>query len=171
MRYGIFTQKRHAEKLVNYLNHHTSIDYLISTCKSAPYEMDYDIGVCYGFPHLIDVSRFTSKVIFWYNYHPAPLPDYGDWGNYARGLHDLRSGKIQEWGVSLHVIDEGIDSGTVLRVLPVPLMSIPVDHQELGDIGHYYMFQLFKQTIEALEYEPLTKEELDDYVGKYVKGP
>lgn len=167
MRYGIFTKKRHAEKLVNYLNQYTSIDYLISTCKLGPYELDFDVGVCYGFPHLIDVSRFTST---WYNYHPAPLPEYRDWGNYARGLHDLKVGKIKDWGVSLHVIDEGIDSGTVLRVLTVPLMSIPVDNHELGDIGHYYLFQLFKQTVELLDCKPRTKKELDDYAKRYKKG-
>lgn len=157
MIYLILTSKRHATKIVNHLNHNTNIFYFISTDKNID-SFNYDIGVCYGYPHLI-AEKTLEKHIF-YNYHPAPLPVYGDWGNYARGLHDLQSGKLKKWGVSLHRIDKNIDKGEVLKVLDIDLMSIPVDIQELGDIGHYCLFQLFKQTIEALKFCPLNKEEL-----------
>lgn len=122
---------------------------MISTCKHGPETLTYDLGVCYGFPHLIKVELHPEP---FYNYHPAPLPGYGDWGNYQRGLHDLKNGVITEWGVSLHAIDDTIDGGTVLQTMPVPLHTIPVDIQELGDIAHYWLFQLFKDTIEALEF-------------------
>jgi len=158
---GIFTSTRHAVKLINFLNFHCSeIEYIVSTSQFGPQELEYDIGICYGFPWLIDEE--TLKKHAFYNFHPAPLPSHGDAGNYARGLHDLKTGKLKEWGVSLHVINHGIDSGEVLRMIHIPLMSIPVDSQELGDIGHYYLFQLFKQTMKALEKKPRTKEELDD---------
>lgn len=149
-------------KLINYMNlYEPEIHYIISTSKYAAKELEYDIGVCYGYDWLIDVNAPENKDRIHYNFHPAPLPEYKDWGNYARGLHDLKTGKIKEWGASLHCIDEGIDSGTVLRVMNVPLLSIPVDVSELGDAVHYYMFQLYRQTIRALQFKPKTKEELD----------
>lgn len=137
------------------------IKYIISTSKTAPQEFEYDIGVCYCYNFLIDVDAPENKDRIYYNFHPAPLPEYSDWGNYARGLHDLKIGKIKEWGASLHCIDEGIDSGTVLRVINVPLLSVPVDISELGDAVHYHMFQLYKKVIHALQFKPKTKEELD----------
>lgn len=160
MIFGIFTSTRHAVKLINFLNYcRPDIEYIVSTSHFGPQELNYDVGICYGFKWLIDEE--TLKHHDFYNFHPAPLPSHGDVGNYARGLHDLRIGKLKDWGVSLHVIDRGVDSGPVLRVFNIPLMSIPVEAQELGDIGHYYLFQLFKQTISALEKKPKTKEELD----------
>jgi len=160
MRYGIFTSPRHAVKLINYLNYYQpGLEYIISTDRYGPYELDYDIGVCYGFKWLI-ADELLKKHDF-YNFHPAPLPSHGDAGNYARGLHDLKNGRLKEWGVSLHRIDHGVDSGTVLQTISIPLASIPVDAQELGDIGHYWLFQLFKKTIHALQFKPKIKEELD----------
>lgn len=154
------TSKQHAVKLINFLNQYTpEIKYVVGTSQYGPKEFSFDIGVCYSYSWLIDEETLEDKP--WYCFHPGPLPTYGDWGNYARGLHDLKRGKLKEWGVSLFVVDKGIDSGTVLRVLNIPLMSVPVEAQELGDIGHYYLFQLFKQTIRALAFAPKTKEELD----------
>lgn len=156
----LMTSKQHATKLVSYLNQKVTF-YVISTSKYLPYNHPRDdIGVCYGYPYLINKEELSKRT--WYNYHPAPLPEYGDWGNYARGLYDLQKGKLKNWGVSLHLIDKSVDTGKVLRVLDIPLMSIPCDIQELGDIGHYYLFQLFKQTIHALRLEPKTKKELDE---------
>lgn len=170
------TSKQHASKLVNYLNAHESEcgGYFICTSKFIPDYMIWSssIGVCYSYPWLINEGGYP-KHITWYNFHPAPLlskphqppfdaQPYGDWGNYSRGLWDLKEGRLKEWGVSLHLIDKGIDVGTVLREMKVPLMSIPDDIQELGDIGHYYCFQLFKKVIAVLHrHIPRTKEELD----------
>lgn len=159
----LMTKQQHATKLVNYLNHTGYLGYTISTSEEIPYcgLLGGHIGVSYCYPHLIKKEELSKMT--WYNYHAAPLPRYGDWGNYARGLHDLQVSQDKElrWGVSLHIIDPGIDSGPILRCLDVPLLSKPCDIQELGDITHYYLFQLFKQTIHALKKEPKTKEELD----------
>jgi methionyl-tRNA formyltransferase len=162
MRYGIFTNKRHATKLINYINICSDIGYIISTDKYGPRELQYDIGICYCFQHLIDEESLKEHVC--YNYHPAPLSNkgstsYGDWGNYARGLKDIADGKLHNWGVSLHLIEKNIDRGAVLTVLNFPLRSIPVDISELGDISHYFLFQLFKETIDLLQFKPKTEEE------------
>ena len=37
MKYGIFTKPIHVEKIVNYLNQYTDMDYIISTVKAEIY--------------------------------------------------------------------------------------------------------------------------------------
>lgn len=166
MTFGIFTQKQHATKIVNFMNiTDADNEYIISTDQYGPETYDYDIGICYCFPHLINVDDAKHKHCTYYNYHPAPLSNkclsYGDWGNYARGMYDLMTGTLSEWGVSLHVVTNKIDDGPILRVLKVPLRSVPIDISEIADISHYYLFQLFKNTILKLRSRPMTKQELD----------
>jgi len=170
MIYGIFTKPQHVEKIVNFLNQRTDIDYIISTNKYEPLAYDFDIGISYCFPWVID-SRFDRNGIKlletkdWYNYHPAPLPLYKDWGNYQKGIKS----KVEEWGVSLHRMTEHVDEGPVLKIKYFKLETLPVNTQELGDISHYYLFQLFKETIELLEGCPKTMDglkELEKHRGK-----
>jgi len=159
MKFGIFTKPQHVEKIVNFLNENTDLHYIISTNRYEPLAYDFDIGVSYCFPWVID-SRYNDGMLLenkdWYNYHPAPLPFYGGWGNYQKGI---KAG-IKEWGVSLHRMTEHVDEGPVLKVKYFKLDSPPVNTQELGDISHYHLFQLFKETIKLLEHCPKTDEEL-----------
>lgn len=160
MKYGIFTKPQHVEKIVNFLNESTDIYYIISTNKYEPLAYDFDIGISYCFPWIID-SRYDAGMLLetkdWYNYHPAPLPEYKNWGNYQKGI---KAG-VEAWGVSLHRMTKHVDEGPVLKVKYFKLNSIPSNTQELGDISHYHLFQLFKETIELLEDCPKTKKELD----------
>lgn len=55
----------------------------------------------------IDGPRFGCV-----NLHPAPLPDYGGLGGYNFAiLH-----KLAEWGVTSHYVDDGFDTGPIIRV-------------------------------------------------------
>ena len=141
MKYGIFTKPIHVEKLANHLNQHPDIDYIISTSKEEIYAYDFDIGISYCFPYIVDVN---SKP--WYNYHPAPLPKYPGLMNYAQPIHD----KVKEFGVTLHRMTMEVDKGEIIATKLFPLPSIPCSTNELGNIAHYYLFQLFKETIEGL---------------------
>jgi methionyl-tRNA formyltransferase len=161
MKYGIFTKEQHVEKIVNHLNLNTDIKYIISTNRWEPSAFDFDIGVSYCFPWLIDLKAPENKNRIWYNYHPSPLPEFGDWGHWVRGLKRIKETGELLWGVSLALIDEGIDTGPELKTRWFHLDTIPVNTQELADITHYYLFQLFKQTIVCLRDKPVTKEQMD----------
>ena len=163
MRYGIFTKKQHVEKLVNFLNENTELHYIISTNKWEPLAYDFDIGISYCFPWIID-SRYDNNKLLeskdWYNYHPAPLPYYGGLKSYQKGITD----RVKEWSVTLHRMIERVDEGTILATKCFKLDSVPINIQELGDISHYYLFQLFKETIEMLKHCPKTEKDFKECV-------
>ena len=138
MKYGIFTKPIHVEKLVNYLNQYTKLDYVISTNKYELNQFDFDIGVSYCFPHVIDVRDKS-----WYNYHPAPLPKYKGMTCYSDAIRD----KVTEYGVTLHRMTNKVDNGKIIRIDRFTLDNIPTSTNELGCITHYFLFQLFKETI------------------------
>ena len=157
-KYGIFTKPQHVEKLVNYLNQYTDIDYVISTNKYELVSLNFDIGISYCFPYIIDLNDEYNKNRIWYNYHPAPLPRYGDLGNYQKGIKE----KVEWWGVSLHLMVKKVDAGPVFQIDYFKLKEVPINTQELGDISHYYLFQLFKGTINLLKGCPKNKKEFDE---------
>lgn len=146
MKYGIFTKPIHVEKIVNYLNQNTNLDYIISTNKYELYMYDFDIGISYCFPSLVDVNYPIPNKRIWYNYHPAPLPEYEGANNYSDAIRD----GVWKYAVTLHRMTMNLDRGEIIKRIDFPLQSIPVSTNELGSIAHYYLFQLFKETIESL---------------------
>ena len=159
MKYGILTKPIHVEKIVNYLNQHTDLHYVITTNKEEIYAYDFDIGVSYSYARIIDIDDEVNKKRVWYNYHPAPLPDYPGLMNYACPIRD----KVTEFGVSLHIMTMVADKGPLLKVRRFSLDDAPINSNELGNITHYHLFQLFKETIKVLQYKPKTKNELEIY--------
>jgi len=144
MRYGIFTKPIHVEKIVNFLNQHTNVDYIISTEKQEIDAYYYDVGISYCWPYKVKVGDKP-----WFNYHPAPLPEYPGLTNYAKPIAD----GVTSFGVTLHRMTDEIDKGPIIRRLDFPLLSPPTSTNELGTITHYYLYQLFKSTIRYLEAE------------------
>jgi len=143
--YGIFTKSIHVEKLISYLNT-IKIDYLISTKKDEVYSSNFNIGVSYCFPWIVDVDYPNKDERRWFNYHPAPLPEYPGPTNYV----DAMRNQVMSFGVTLHQMTQEVDRGEIIKQLHFPLRSVPVHTSELGVICHYYLFQLFKETIEKL---------------------
>jgi hypothetical protein len=44
-------------------------------------------------------------------------------------------------------MDENYDTGPIIRIKEIELHEPPTSPQELGAISHYFLFQLFKETI------------------------
>ena len=142
MIYGIFTKGVHVEKLSSYLGK-LDVDFVISTRKDNMYREDFDVGISYCYPFIVDVDRDKRP---WFNYHPAPLPEYPSVSCIVSALND----KVVEYGVTLHRMTNVVDRGRIVERLMFSLYSVPVDANELGSIAHYYLFQLFKKTIGKL---------------------
>ena len=148
LKYGIFTKPIHVEKLVNFLNQHTIVDYIISTDKRELYNCyNFDIGISYSFDYIIDIDKTSTEL--WYNYHPALLPFFRGNDVYSLAV----SQQVKKWGVTLHRMTMEIDKGEIIKTKEFDLVSPPVSTNEIGSIAHYYLFQLFKETIEKL-WEP-----------------
>ena len=86
------------------------------------------------------------------NFHPAPLPEYRGWGTYSAAVLEDRA----QWGASAHFVDDGFDTGPLIRVkyfdvdcrretaLSLQLRTQPV------------LFNLFREVLDlALSGEPI----------------
>ena len=74
---------------------------------------------------ILDV--YNGRII---NIHPALLPKYGGQGMYGIHVHRavLAAGETES-GCTVHLVDQGIDSGTILLQRKVPVL--PIDSPEL----------------------------------------
>jgi methionyl-tRNA formyltransferase len=77
------------------------------------------------------------------NYHPAPLPQYGG----PTELEEAIKNNEIHWGVTVHYMDKNYDTGPIIKVKRFDLHEPPTSPQELGPVSHYFLFQLFKETI------------------------
>lgn len=68
-----------------------------------------------GFLWLIPTSlldKFPNRII---NIHPALLPKFGGKGMYGMKIHEsVRASNERESGITIHVVDEKYDEGTIL---------------------------------------------------------
>ena len=149
MKIGIFTKPIHIEKIVNFLNQKTDLDYIISTRRDDLHTYDFDVGISYCFPYIVDIEYPIRDKRKWFNYHPALLPEYPGINCLSDAIHD----KIKHFGVTLHRMTAKVDGGDNIAIKTFDLASVPISVNELGCIAHYYLFQLFKETIGSLKDE------------------
>jgi phosphoribosylglycinamide formyltransferase-1 len=76
-----------------------------------------ELVVCAGYMHLLEAAflgRFPGRVV---NVHPAPLPAFPG----AHPLEDVLAAGAREAAATVHYVDEGIDTGSVIASEPVPV--------------------------------------------------
>jgi phosphoribosylglycinamide formyltransferase 1 len=74
-----------------------------------------ELVVCAGYMHLLTsafLERFPERVV---NVHPSLLPRFPG----TRALEDALEHGVDETGVTVHLVDDGVDSGPILRQEPV----------------------------------------------------
>jgi methionyl-tRNA formyltransferase len=73
------------------------------------FDCDYDIGISFMYQHKVPAEQVKSKP--WFNFHPAPLPEYK-----GRDLcyHAIMNGE-KEFGATVHYMDEGFDTGDIIE--------------------------------------------------------
>ena len=67
--------------------------------------------------HLLTPSfldRFPNRIV---NVHPSLLPKFPG----ARAIDDALAAGAQTTGVTVHYVDEGLDTGEIIRQEPVPV--------------------------------------------------
>jgi phosphoribosylglycinamide formyltransferase-1 len=80
-------------------------------------EQDVDLVVCAGYMHLLRpafLDRFSGRIV---NTHSAPLPDFPG----AHPIEDVLAAGVPETAATVHYVDEGIDTGPVIRAQAVPV--------------------------------------------------
>jgi phosphoribosylglycinamide formyltransferase-1 len=76
-----------------------------------------DFVVLAGYMHLLTpafLERFPDRIV---NVHPSLLPSFPG----ARAVDDALAAGVDTTGVTVHFVDEGLDSGTVIRQEQVPV--------------------------------------------------
>ena len=70
-----------------------------------------------GYMHILRpgfLDRFPGRVI---NVHPALLPQFPG----AHAIEDALAACVRQTGATVHYVDNGVDSGTVIMQVPVPV--------------------------------------------------
>ena len=73
--------------------------------------------VCAGYMHLLTtpfLDRFRQRIV---NVHPSLLPQFPG----ARAIDEALAAGVATTGVTVHLVDEGLDTGPVVRQEPVPV--------------------------------------------------
>ena len=60
------------------------------------------------------LERFPGRVV---NVHPSLLPAFPG----ARAIDDALAAGVDTTGVTVHLVDDGLDTGPVVRQVPVPV--------------------------------------------------
>jgi phosphoribosylglycinamide formyltransferase 1 len=74
-----------------------------------------DLVVLAGYMHLLTpvfLERFPERIV---NVHPSLLPDFPG----THPIDDALAAGVETTGVTVHYVDEGIDSGPVIRQEPI----------------------------------------------------
>ncbi len=80
-------------------------------------EHDVELVVLAGYMHLLTkpfLDRFPRRIV---NVHPSLLPAFPG----ARAIDDALAAGVATTGVSVHYVDEGLDTGDVIDQEPVPV--------------------------------------------------
>jgi phosphoribosylglycinamide formyltransferase-1 len=76
-----------------------------------------ELVVLAGYMHLLTqpfLDRFPERIV---NVHPSLLPAFPG----MRAIDEALAAGVDTTGVTVHLVDEGVDSGPVLRQVPVPV--------------------------------------------------
>ena len=104
--------------------------------------------VCAGYMHLLRpsfLSRFPDRVV---NVHPALLPAFPG----VHAVEDALAAGAAQTGATVHLVDEGVDTGRVLRQEAVPVL--PGDtaeslHARIQTVEHRILPAVVREMIAA----------------------
>jgi phosphoribosylglycinamide formyltransferase-1 len=97
--------------------------------------------VCAGYMQLLTASfldRFPERIV---NVHPSLLPAFPG----ARAIEAALAAGAEVTGVSVHLVDAGLDTGPVLAQEPVPVDPQETLEQRIHDVEHRLLPKVVKE--------------------------
>jgi phosphoribosylglycinamide formyltransferase-1 len=91
-----------------------------------------DLVVLAGYMHLLTptfLERFPDRIV---NVHPSLLPAFPG----ARAVEDAVTAGVDMTGVTIHYVDEGLDTGAVIRQEPVPVEPRATLIERIHEVEH-----------------------------------
>ena len=108
-------------------------------------EHGVELVVLAGYMHLLTkpfLDRFPGRVV---NVHPSLLPQFPG----VHAIADALDAGVAETGVTVHVVDEGIDTGPVLRQEPVPVDPRDTLEERIHAVEHRLLPAVVRDLIAA----------------------
>ena len=103
-----------------------------------------DLVVCAGYMHLLTptfLDRFPGRIV---NVHPSLLPAFPG----TRAIEEALAAGVETTGVTVHLVDEGVDTGPVLAQEPVPVREGDTV-ASLGERLHAVEHRLLPEAVRA----------------------
>jgi phosphoribosylglycinamide formyltransferase 1 len=95
-------------------------------------EHGVELVVCAGYMHLLTqpfLDRFPGRIV---NVHPSLLPAFPG----AHAIDDALAAGVETTGVTVHYVDEGLDSGDVIAQEPVALEPRETLEERIHAVEH-----------------------------------
>jgi phosphoribosylglycinamide formyltransferase 1 len=95
-------------------------------------EHGVELVVLAGYMHLLTrpfLDRFPERVV---NVHPSLLPAFPG----AHAIEDALAAGVETTGVTVHLVDEGLDTGPVLRSEEVPVEPRDSLEERIHEVEH-----------------------------------
>jgi phosphoribosylglycinamide formyltransferase-1 len=104
-------------------------------------EHGVELVVLAGYMHLLTklfLDRFPGRIV---NVHPSLLPAFPG----LRAIDEAIAAGVETTGVTVHLVDEGIDSGPVLRQEPVPVKPQESLVERIHAVEHRLLPEVVKE--------------------------
>jgi phosphoribosylglycinamide formyltransferase-1 len=104
-------------------------------------ERGVELVVCAGYMHLLTTSfldRFPERIV---NVHPSLLPDFPGF----RAIEEALAAGVETTGVTVHLVDEGLDTGAIVRQEPVPVEPRATLPERLHAVEHRLLPEVVRQ--------------------------
>jgi phosphoribosylglycinamide formyltransferase-1 len=100
-----------------------------------------ELVVLAGYMHLLTaefLDRFPDRIV---NVHPSLLPDFPG----AHAIDDALAAGVETTGVTVHYVDEGLDTGAVIRQVPVAVEPRDTLIQRIHAVEHRILPEVVKE--------------------------
>jgi len=108
-------------------------------------EHQVELVVLAGYMHLLTkpfLDRFPERIV---NVHPSLLPDFPG----ARAVEDALAANVETTGVTVHLVDEGLDTGPVLAQEALPLEPRNTLEERIHAVEHRLLPTVVREMIHA----------------------
>ncbi len=100
-----------------------------------------DLVVLAGYMHLLTapfLDRFPDRIV---NVHPSLLPEFPG----ARAIDDALAAGVDTTGVTVHYVDQGLDTGPVIRQEPVAVEPRDTLLERIHAVEHRILPEVVRQ--------------------------
>ncbi len=109
-------------------------------------EHGVELVVLAGYMHLLTrpfLQRFPDRIV---NVHPSLLPSFPG----TRAIEDALTAGVETTGVTVHYVDEGLDTGPVIAQEPLPVEPRETLEERVHAVEHRLLPRVVEELVEEL---------------------